>query len=96
VAGVGNPGRFFDLLRHARIKVIEHAFPDHHAFQRSDFNGMSRDLPILMTEKDAVKCRNLGLENAWFLSVEAVLPADWEEEFLHQVRAALGLQEQQR
>jgi tetraacyldisaccharide 4'-kinase len=96
VAGIGNPGRFFDLLRHARIKVIEYAFPDHHAFQRSDFNGMSRDLPILMTEKDAVKCRNLGLENAWFLSVEAVLPAEWEEEFLRQVRGELGAQEPRR
>jgi tetraacyldisaccharide 4'-kinase len=96
VAGIGNPGRFFDLLRHARIKVIEHAFPDHHAFQRSDFNNMSRDLPILMTEKDAVKCRNLGLENAWFLSVEAVLPAEWEEGFLRQVRAELSAKEQRR
>ena len=96
VAGIGNPGRFFDLLRHARIKVIEHAFPDHHAFQRSDFDGMSRDLPILMTEKDAVKCRHLGLENAWFLSVEAVLPAEWEEEFLRQVRVELGMQEDRR
>ena len=96
VAGIGNPGRFFDLLRHARIKVIEHAFPDHHAFQRGDFSGMARDLPILMTEKDAVKCRHLGLENAWFLSVEAVLPSEWEANFLRQVRAGLGLQEEQR
>ena len=86
VAGIGNPGRFFELLRHARIKVIEHAFPDHHAFRRSDFQHMSPDLPILMTEKDAVKCRDLGLRNAWFLSVDAVLPAEWEARFLAQVR----------
>ena len=96
VAGIGNPGRFFDLLRHARIKVIEHAFPDHHLFQRSDFENMPRDLPILMTEKDAVKCRHLGLENAWFLSVEAVLPTDWEAAFLRQVQAALSLQDKHR
>lgn len=96
VAGIGNPGRFFDLLRHARIKVIEHAFPDHHLFQRSDFESMSSDLPILMTEKDAVKCRHLGLENAWFLSVEAVLPTDWEENFLRQVQAELSLQDKHR
>lgn len=89
VAGIGNPGRFFDLLRHARIKVVEHAFPDHHAYRRSDFDGMSPDLPILMTEKDAVKCRTLGLENAWFLSVEAALPSAWEEQFLEQVRTLL-------
>ncbi|MGK2926690.1 MAG: tetraacyldisaccharide 4'-kinase [Lysobacterales bacterium] len=89
VAGIGNPGRFFELLRHARIKVVEHAFPDHHAFRRSDFQDMSPDLPILMTEKDAVKCRELGLKNAWFLSVEAVMPAEWEARFLTQVRAEM-------
>jgi tetraacyldisaccharide 4'-kinase len=90
VAGIGNPRRFFDLLRHARIKVIEHAFPDHHEYRRSDFAGMSPDLPILMTEKDAVKCRGLGLANAWYLSIEAVLPADWEETLLRQVVERLG------
>jgi tetraacyldisaccharide 4'-kinase len=85
VAGIGNPGRFFDLLRHARIKVKEHAFPDHHDFSPDDFAGMNPDLPILMTEKDAVKCKNLNLKNAWFLSVDAVLPSDWEAELLAQV-----------
>jgi tetraacyldisaccharide 4'-kinase len=89
VAGIANPQRFFDLLRHARIKVIEHPFPDHHAFTARDFDRMSSDLPILMTEKDAVKCRTLGLSNAWFLSVDAVLPSDWEARFLEQVQACL-------
>lgn len=85
VAGIGNPARFFDLLRHARIKVIEHAFPDHHVYQRSDFDAMAPELPILMTEKDAVKCRRLGLENAWYLSVEAHLPTEWEQGFLRRI-----------
>lgn len=85
VAGVGNPGRFFDLLRNARITVHEHAFPDHHSFTLKDFEKMDPSLPILMTEKDAVKCKMLGLKNAWFLSVDAVLPLWWEEELLRQV-----------
>ena len=89
VAGIGNPGRFFDLLKGARIKVIEHVFPDHHAYRREDFENMNPELPILMTEKDAVKCRKLGLANAWFLSVEALLPADWEAAMLGEVRACL-------
>lgn len=86
VAGIGNPGRYFDLLRSARIKVIEHSFPDHHVFSTSDFEGMDDSLPILMTEKDAVKCRNLGLKNAWFLSVDAVLPTEWERQFINRIR----------
>jgi tetraacyldisaccharide 4'-kinase len=89
VAGIANPQRFFELLKAARIKVIEHAFPDHHAFSRDDFVRMAAELPILMTEKDAVKCRSLGLENAWFLSVDAVLPGEWEEDFLGQVKRFL-------
>lgn len=89
VAGIANPQRFFDLLRHARIKVIEYPFPDHHAYATGDFEGMSGNLPILMTEKDAVKARKLGLANAWFLTVEAVLPSDWEARVLQQVHACL-------
>jgi tetraacyldisaccharide 4'-kinase len=85
VAGIGNPGRFFDLLRHARIKVIKQVFPDHHVFSASDFVNMDASLPILMTEKDAVKCKSLGLKNAWFLSVDAVLPSEWERDLVRRV-----------
>jgi tetraacyldisaccharide 4'-kinase len=85
VAGIGNPGRFFDLLHHARIKTIEHVFPDHHVFCAADFEGMDPSLPILMTEKDAVKCKNLGLPNAWFLSVDALMPWEWEQDLLQRV-----------
>jgi tetraacyldisaccharide 4'-kinase len=90
VAAIGNPGRFFELLRHARIRVVEHAFPDHHAFRNEDFAAMAPDLPILMTEKDAVKCYKLGLRNAWALPVEAALPYDWEQALLGQIRETLA------
>ena len=85
VAGIGNPDRFFRLLEQSGIKVIEHAFPDHHAFSENDFTHMNRDFPILMTEKDAVKCAGLDLKNAWFLSVNAVLPYAWEQRIVQQV-----------
>jgi tetraacyldisaccharide 4'-kinase len=96
VAGIGNPHRFFELLRSARIHVIEHVFPDHHAYSRGDFGHMASDLPILMTEKDAVKCRKLGLENAWFLSVEAVLPSEWEAAMLQEIRSLVKGKEVRR
>ena len=85
VAGIGNPERFFELLRQARIKVNPWPFPDHHAYAPADFEPMDPELPMLMTEKDAVKCRALGLNNAWCLEVEAVLPADWEAALLRRV-----------
>jgi len=75
VAGIGNPARFFDVLRQAGIEVIEHAFPDHHGFCREDFAAFEG--PVLMTEKDAVKCAGFGLANAWFVPVTASLPADF-------------------
>jgi len=85
VAGIGNPGRFFSLLQHTGIKVIEHAFPDHHAYSEADFTAMDKNFPIMMTEKDAVKCTGLGLKNAWFLTVDAHLPHEWEDSLLQQV-----------
>lgn len=85
VAGIANPGRFFALLRHANIDPVEKPFPDHHVFTGADFSGLPRDLPIIMTEKDAVKCKELSLENAWYLSVDAHLPSEWEQKLLGEV-----------
>lgn len=68
VAGIGNPQRFFNLLKHAGMHVIEHRFPDHHAHQESDLEYSSND-PIIMTEKDAVKCKNIINKNIWYLPI---------------------------
>ena len=65
--------------------MIEHVFPDHHVFSANDFANMDASLPILMTEKDAVKCKSLGLKNAWCLSVDAVLPSEWERDLVRRV-----------
>lgn len=86
VAGIGNPERFFSLLEQARIRVHRFPFPDHHVFSANDFESMDADLPVLMTEKDAVKCQSLELKNAWSLAVEAVLPPAWESAFVQRVR----------
>ena len=73
VAGIGAPQRFFDYLKGLGAEVIEHAYPDHYSFQTSDFECFSSDEIIVMTEKDAVKCRSLAKQNHWFLPVEAHL-----------------------
>lgn len=75
VAGIGNPGRFFDTLRGLGLDVIEHAFPDHHVFVGDDL-AFADALPVIMTEKDAVKCVALerGTIDCWYLAVDAVLP----------------------
>ncbi len=61
VAGLGNPERFFNQLRAHRIQIIAHPYPDHHMFTPADFDfaAAQPNLPVLMTEKDAVKCSPL-------------------------------------
>ena len=73
VAGIGNPQRFFATLRALGCSVIEHALPDHHAFSADDLQ-FDDNLPIVMTEKDAVKCVAFVNERCWFLQVRATLP----------------------
>jgi tetraacyldisaccharide 4'-kinase len=85
VAGIANPQRFFRSLRQAGLQVTERAFADHHFFSANDFCGMEPGLPIIMTEKDAVKCRGMNLENAWYLSLEANLPSAWESELVEKL-----------
>jgi tetraacyldisaccharide 4'-kinase len=70
VAGIGNPQRFFDTLRNAGLTVYEHAFADHHVFKAGDLN-FGDTLPILMTEKDAVKCVSFADERCWYVPVTA-------------------------
>ncbi len=74
VAGIGYPQRFFDSLHAQGIEAVPHAFPDHHRFRAADLQfGHARAL--LMTEKDAVKCRGFPLKSAYFVPIEARLPA---------------------
>jgi len=70
VAGIGHPQRFFAQLRSAGLEVIEHPFPDHHSYGAGEI-AFADQLPVLMTEKDAVKCRALGGPNHWYLPVMA-------------------------
>lgn len=74
VAGIGNPQRFFQTLREAGVDVIEHAFADHHAFSATDL-AFNDELPILMTEKDAVKCHTFASESCYYLDLHCELPA---------------------
>ena len=77
VAGIGNPSRFFKQLQDNDITVIEHPYPDHYSYCQDDFADWG-DECIIMTEKDAVKCRQLALNDAWVLSVTAVFSSELE------------------
>jgi tetraacyldisaccharide 4'-kinase len=79
VAGIGNPSRFFLHVGKLGPKVMPHPFPDHHRFAAGELE-FGDELPVLMTEKDAVKLRRHARPNWWVLPVTASLaPAfgDW-------------------
>lgn len=85
IAGLGHPNRFFESLRTNGIEVSEHPFPDHHRYVAADLD-FGDGLPVLMTEKDAVKCRAFAKNGWWSVPVAAELPAA----FLDAVAARLG------
>ncbi len=76
VAAIGNPQRFFSSLVDQGLDVIPHPFPDHHAFAPDDL-VFGDDLPVLMTDKDAVKCRAFAQPHWWSAPIRAELPSDF-------------------
>ncbi|RPD96321.1 tetraacyldisaccharide 4'-kinase [Candidatus Pantoea deserta] len=75
MAGIGHPPRFFNTLKqHGVTPVGEIAFADHHAYSKDDIAGLlSRGQSLLMTEKDAVKCRAFAQPDWWYVPVDAAL-----------------------
>lgn len=73
-AGIGEPGRFFGMLRNLGLDVIEHGLPDHHEYDETELD-FDDGLPILMTEKDGVKCVDFASDRLWMVPVETVLSA---------------------
>lgn len=78
VAGIGNPDRFFALLRHQGLHVHEQPYPDHHPCSREDAASWPPGL-VVMTEKDAVKCSGFARPDFWYLPVTARFPGGFEQ-----------------
>jgi tetraacyldisaccharide 4'-kinase len=89
IAGIGNPQRFFRDLRAWGIDVIEHPFPDHHPFAAAELM-FDDDLPVLMTQKDAVRCRSFAHARLWYVPVTAKFADSQARELLREVVQALA------
>jgi tetraacyldisaccharide 4'-kinase len=74
VAGIGNPQRFFKTLEGLHWQPVAHAFADHAQYSPESLT-FTPALPVVMTEKDAVKCRGFAADDWWYLAVDAV-PSD--------------------
>lgn len=93
VAAIGNPQRFFADLRRQGIEPIEHAFPDHHAFAPEELD-FGDGLPVLMTDKDAIKCRRFARAHWWRVPVRAMLPPTFFAAVAARLQAVRGLSRQ--
>jgi tetraacyldisaccharide 4'-kinase len=88
VSALGNPQRFYALLERLPYQVEIFSFPDHHSFTADDFEqeGIDMHQPVVMTEKDAVKCRQFAKNNFWYLSVEVNLESQFFERLTEDIR----------
>ena len=87
VCGIGSPERFFTTLERAGLTVIRHPYPDHHHFAATDI-VFDDEIPVLMTEKDAVKCRRFADWRHWCVPVQAELPETFAARLLTLLGAA--------
>ncbi len=83
VAGIANPEKFFNSLRMQGLAAVEFGFPDHHRFTPLDLQDIPR--PILMTEKDAVKCAEFADDGIWAVPLNVLI----DESFFIEVFANL-------
>ncbi len=86
VAGIGHPERFFFQLENLGFHIHGHRYPDHHRYSSKDID-FGGDAWVIMTEKDAVKCRSFSDERHWCLPVRAELEAGFGEVLLKRLGA---------
>lgn len=89
VAGIGHPQRFFDALIAHGLNVIPHAFDDHHRYTTADLDFQD-DKPVLMTEKDAVKCQDIARTHCWSVPLTAQLDAAFVKAVTDKLRTTYG------
>jgi tetraacyldisaccharide 4'-kinase len=90
VAGIGNPQRFFNTLEALHWRPVHHAFADHAVYSAQALT-FTPSLPLIMTEKDAVKCRAFAADDWWYLAVDAVPSAAFVSWFDSQLLRLLPL-----
>ena len=87
IAGIGNPQRFFALLTELNIQAEVLPLADHAEIQIDQFTKWQNNYDmILMTEKDAVKCRKFKSSNCFYLPVTAQIDDKLELEILQKIK----------
>lgn len=90
IAGICDPNKFFIYLKANGLDIIPHAFSDHHNFKPTDLN-FADHAPVIMTEKDAVKCQYFAKSNFWVVPIKAILPLNFDKLLLELVSSHIEL-----
>lgn len=85
-SGIALPERFHQLLHDMGLTFSTFVYPDHYFFKQEDFDSIEARV-FLMTEKDAVKCRHLRLENAYYLKISVELDQIFVSEILNKLNS---------
>lgn len=91
IAGIGNPPRFFTMLQQHGIQLMEtQAFQDHQSFSPELFAKFDKNRPLLMTEKDAVKCMTFAEEYWWYVPVTTEIQGEKAQQFIQKIVQKCG------
>jgi len=84
MAGIGHPPRFFSTLEACGARLLNTVpLADHQALSQAQVAGFTAPgQTLIMTEKDAVKCRAFARDNWWYLPVDAELQGEQPERLL--------------
>ncbi|WP_312749320.1 tetraacyldisaccharide 4'-kinase [Atlantibacter hermannii] len=91
MAGIGHPPRFFATLEKLGVTPVNtHGLADHQALTEADVAALARpEQTLLMTEKDAVKCRAFAHANWWYLPVDAQIASPAANKLLTDILSLL-------
>ncbi len=91
MAGIGHPPRFFSTLDNLGMDVVsKHEFADHQVMNKKQISAIEMaSVPLIMTEKDAVKCQPFAKNNWWYLPVSASLSEQNKEEILQKINEVM-------
>ena len=88
VAGLGNPTRFFSMLQAAGLDIIPHIYPDHHAYKAGDIL-FGDALPVILTEKDFVKCTHFVQNQHWVLPIHVCMSEGFDKALWDLIQAKI-------
>ena len=89
IAGIAHPQSFFALLRQLGLEIIPHVFPDHAIFRQEDII-FDDALPVVMTEKDSIKCEAFADSRHWFLTIRLEVSAALQQQLSEVFRTSLS------